>query len=257
MKINRANLLTWHDSTEVDELPFNVQANCFFGNVAWKVGDTMSFVVNESLPLHLSQPYTLTLTDLNKTVVHTFGTVDYYTSEVMLGQFFYYTATCPAIADGFYMLKMTNTSKTIYSNPLWVMSSASNTAKFKFKHKFSKNKIEYTNTELDGFYQEFRLLCNFNNISFQSTKDILIDNDSELPREYNHKVNYLYKINFLNLSLDEHQAVHDMATCSELYINDLPMQPEGGYTADPIRRDGRSNGSLTVYDYNLRYNKRI
>ena len=254
MKINRANFLTWDNSTDSSVLPINADS-CHFGSVLWLKGDTMSFVVNSHLAISLTSQFSLTLCTTGKAVVHSFGVCPYFGD--VSGNYFYHTITCPTIDDGYYILKLANDATTIYSNPIKVISSSANTAKFKFRHRFKKNKIDYTNNAISSFYQQFRFYCNFNEPSFQSTKDIIIDSDSVNPREYNHKVNYLYKINLLNLSLSEHQAAHDMVTCSTLLVNGLKMQPEGGYTSDRIRRDGRSNGSFVAYDYDLRYNKRI
>lgn len=258
MKINRANFLTWYNSTSYEQLPIYSDP-CTHGIVGWAVGENMTFIVNTAIGIPLSGGWATSLCDLNKNVISSLGNLTTFTGETSVGGYGYGSFNCPSVSEGLYILKSVGGSTTIYSSPIYVLGTETKTktARFKFRHKFSKNGVEYTHSILGSFYQKFRLFCNFNSLEFQSQKDIFQDNDSALPREYNHKVDYLYKINLLNLSLDEHQAAHDMATCSELYINDLPMQVSGSYSAERIRKNGTSNGSFSVSDYNLRYSKRV
>jgi hypothetical protein len=258
VKINSANFLTWYNATDADVLPLNEQ-NCGFGLVAWNVGEDMSFVVNTSVGLPLSGGFTVSLCSTNKTVLSSLSSITHFTSEVYAGNYLYDTIECPTVTEGFYLLKIASSGTTLYSNPIYIINgvNVARTAKFKFRHKFAKNNIDYNVTALADFYQEFRLFCNFNSLEFQLTKDVINDNDSDVPREYNHKAEYQYKVNLLNLSFDEHQAAHDMVSCSELFINGMPMQTVGAYSASRIRKDNRSDGSFSVSDYNLRYNKRV
>lgn len=251
MKVNKANFLIWNNATTGVELPI-YSASCPMGELLWLVGDTMSFMINENMPSGIS--LTLHKLDLARTQSHSFGAASSFVSEVTEDRLYSGTLTCPSITEGYYSLKATSGATIYWSNPIRVISSADHTAKFKFRHKFLKNKVDYT--ENTSFYQEFRLWCNFNNMEYEISKDIIKDADFGSPREYNHRVDYAFKINLLNLSLDMHQAAHDMVTCSELLINGDKFQVDGGYSSNPIRRDGLSNGSFKAYQFDLRHVKR-
>jgi len=259
MQLNRANFLTWFNSASdvYNPLPVLNASHCNSPSIVWIVGDSMSFIINQTIGISLSFPYTLYLCSLDKTVLSTIGECTTIGSAIS-SYIVYGTFNCPSVAVGDYLLKISNESATYYSNKISIFDSSAliNTAKFKFRHKFDKNDVEYTNTSLGSFYQQFRLFCSFGELNNQSSKEVINDIDSPTPREYNASVSMGYKCNIFSLDTDRHQAVQDMITCSHLEINGRRYQSDGSYMASPLGKSGISKGTFNVQDYSLRYAKR-
>jgi hypothetical protein len=257
VKINKANFLTWYNNTDYEPLPL-LDKSCSFGNVCWAVSEDMSFIVNAMIGVPLSGVVALSLCNLDKSNVSSLGNTSYFTGETYGGIFHYKKITCPVVSEGYYILKIVSGSSTFYSSPIFVLNglNLNNTIRFKFRHKFAKNNIEYTHSALSAFYQEFRLFGLITEVGNETTKDIVTDADSLKPREYNHKVDYTISGVLQGLDYDINQACFDMFSSSEIYMNDVLVQSKE-FSPSPLKRNGKSNGTFTVSDYNLRYNKRV
>ena len=261
MQINRANFLTWYKdlADEFVPLPIPYSNICASPQIAWIIGDTMSFIVNEQVPISSSHDYTLYLCDLQGNEIDTIDIMEVFISDLdPLAHYIYGTFTCPDVAVGDYLLKIDNVATTYFSNKISVFNDEAllNTAKYKFRHKFLKNNVEYSNEALASFYQEFRLFSSFGEMNNQSSKEIINDIDSQVPREYNTSVSMGYKCSVFGLDVDKHQAVLDMITCSELEINGRRYQSDGSYSPSKIGKSGLSTGTFNVQDYSLRYARR-
>lgn len=256
MKINKANFLTWYNDTDYETLPL-LDKSCSFGNVCWAVSEDMSFIVNASIGVPLSGIVALSLCNLDKSNVASLGNTSYFTGESISGIFHYKKVTCPVVSEGYYVLKIVSGSSIYYSSPVFILNgNTNNTIRFKFRHKFAKNNIEYAHSSLVGFYQEFRLFGLITEVGNEATKDIVMDSDSLKPREYNNKVDYTILGVLQGLDYDIYQACFDMFSSSEMYMNDILVQSKD-FVPSTLKRNGKSDGTFTVSDYNLRYNKRV
>jgi len=261
MQINRANFLTWYQDTADEFVPLPVPYSniCQFPQIAWIIGDSMSFIINEQVTVSLSHDYTLYLCDLQQNELESIGIMSEFVSDLdSLAHYVYGTFTCPDVEAGDYTLKISNTSNSYYSNIISIFNDEAllNTAKFKFRHKFNKNGVEYSNEALASFYQQFRLFSSFGELNNQSSKEIINDIDSQAPREYNTSVSMGYKCSVFGLDIDKHQAVLDMITCSDLLINGRRFQSDGAYSPARVGKGGLSTGTFNVQDYSLRYARR-
>lgn len=265
MQLNRANFLTWFsDTSEVyNPLPILNSSICSSPCVLWLKDDSMSFVINQPIAVGVEVGiYTVQMNSLrDSTVKYTLGSCISYPS-IYGGFILFATFVCPSILpEDDYVLKITNsirTSEVYMSNKIKVIGqdNVSNTAKFVFKHKFDKNGVEYNHPSILTHFHRFRLFCGFSEFNNQSSKEIINDIDSPIPREYNTSVSIGYKCNVFSLDTDRHQAVQDMITCSHLEINGRRYQSDGSYTASPLGKSGISKGTFNVQDYSLRYPKR-
>lgn len=252
MQLNKANFLTWYDNNNYNQLPVINSNKCAKPLLAWHIGDTMSFVINKGLS---SLPTNVNLCRLDKTVVQSLGNLSTYSDTSFTGSKGYATFTCPSVAVGDYILSI---GTSYYSSPISIISDTNlfNTAKFKFRHKFQKNEVDYALTSMLNFHQEFRLFCSFGEVNIISSKEILIDADSLVPREYNTKLSSGYKCTVYSMDIDRHFALADMVTCSDLYINNERYQSDGSITANRVGLSGLSNATFNVQDYSMSYPKR-
>ena len=259
MQINRANFLTWYNnaSDTYNPLPIPNSNICNYPSIAWIIGENMSFIINKTVSISLGNPYVLTLCETNRTDIDDIGECETIAS-IDSAYLVYGSFDCPDVPVGDYILKVSNGTNTYYSNVISIFGDEAllNTAKFKFRHKFDKNKVEYTNGDLSTFYQEFRLFCSFGEFNLQSSKEIINDIDSAIPREYNASVSMGYKCSVFSLDADRHLAIQDMITCSHLEINGRRYQSDGSYTPTKIGKSGLSNGTFNVQDYELKYARR-
>ncbi len=253
MQINKGNFITWYNSTSYNSLPNLNTSNCQKPAVAWKVGENMSFVINGYG--FSSVPSIINLCKLDKTVVQQVGQLNSYTDTDFTGSRGYATIECPNVPIGDYILAL---GTDYYSSSFLIINSENifNTAKFKFRNKFNKNGVEYTNTAISTFYQEFRLFCSFNQANITTSKEIITDIDSSIPREYNTKLSLGYKCTAYGLDMDRHFAIADMITCTDLYINNDRYQSDGSISANQLGLSGLSNSTFNVQDYSLQYPKR-
>lgn len=259
MQINRASFLTWKDDTEERALPTVEGDECLFGTLFWEIGDTMAFVVNTDGGIAVGLNPTVSIYPYGGgSAVATFN-LSSYNSELWNGFKLYAILVCPNVTSGLYTLTITNSTAIYKSNPVYICTSdfaKKYTAKFKYKHRFNKNNIDYTELELAGFYNEYRLRATFAQTEGRVEKEIIMDSDSATPREYNHAVQQLLKGRLYDLDENMHQAAVDMLSCDELYINGRRYQSQSDYSAGALRRNGTSNGDFTISDTALRHLKR-
>ena len=259
-RLNKANLLTWYDYSEAPAgLPMS-QPYCQTGVLVWAVGERMSFFINQNMPLSVSPVPVIELFSVSDKLYQT-PLLSYNPLELAAtsGFYLYGTIIAPNVAEGFYHLRLSNGSIVHYSTQIFVTTTASAnviSARYKFRNRFDKNNIPYTDAALSLFYQEFRLLTAYRTVEAETQKDIIIDIDSAAPREYNTQVRFRRSFFIRNLDTDMHDGVIDMLASSEIHINDSRYQSEGDYRIDGFKKNGLSSGEFTASEHSYLQYKR-
>lgn len=262
MLLNSPNILSWYNNTSPSGyLPMaHIRNKCANSHVVWVVGEQMSFYINAHIAASLGGTQNLALVSADSGLAnHDFGSIPEYVSDA-LDRYRYATVTCPSRPNGTYYLQLTLGTAVYKSGYIDIISAAEaaeTTVRVKFRNTFTKNKVFYPYSPLTTFYQQFRLRATLLSTEPRLSKEVIVDSDSSLPREFNQQESFLRKLMFYQLDSNMIDGVAAMFSHDYLEINGKKYRADSAFSAQSFGRNGLANGEIVLEDLALNFFTRV